>query len=108
MRPLSASTSAPSLLALLLISVSAVLGDVVFTSPAPGASVAGGSTFTVTWKDSGVAPLITDLLSYNLLLYSGSNAAPQPLFSLKTGTFAEGNSITVTVPIASGGPGVNV
>jgi hypothetical protein len=79
-----------------------------FTVPAAGASVPGGTAFTVTWKDSGDAPSISDLSAYQLFLYSGSNASPQQLYTLSTGkTFTSGNSISVKVPLTIGGPTVN-
>jgi hypothetical protein len=76
--------------------------DVEFTVPAAGAKVPGGTAFTVTWKDSGDAPALADLSAYQLLLYSGSNAAPQQLYSLSTGSFTSGNTLTVTVPVGTG------
>lgn len=98
-----------SLFALLLSSIPTSLCDVVFTSPAPGAAVAGGTSFAVSWKESGVAPLITDFLSYELLLFSGGNAAPFQLYGLTTapGSFATGNTATVNVPVGVGGTGTN-
>lgn len=97
-----------TLCTLLLSSLPASLCDVVFTSPAPGAQVVGGSTFTVSWKDSGVAPLLTDLLTYQLFLFSGGNAAPFQLYNLLPATsFAAGNTATVTVPATIGGTGTN-
>ena len=83
------------------------LADVAFTIPAAGATIPGGTAFTVTWKDSGAAPSLSDLSAYQLFLYSGSNAVPQQLFSLSTGSFATGNTLTVTVPAGTGGSGVN-
>lgn len=80
--------------------------DVEFTVPAAGASIAGGTAFTVTWKDSGSAPSISDLTSYQLFLEAGSNAAPQQLYALATnGLFSAGNTISVTVPAGTGGNG---
>ena len=87
---------------------SLISADVEFTAPAAGASIRGGSTFTVSWKDSGDAPSISDLTSYQLFLFSGSNAAPFQLTLLEDATFAAGNSITATVPATLGGSGTNV
>jgi Ser-Thr-rich glycosyl-phosphatidyl-inositol-anchored membrane family len=85
-----------------------VFADVEFTVPAAGASIAGGTAFTVTWTDSGSAPSISDLTSYQLFLEAGSNTAPQQLYALTTaGLFSAGNTITVTVPIGTGGTGTN-
>lgn len=85
----------------------AALSDVLFTSPAAGASVPGGTVFTISWRDSGTAPALVDLTAYQLFLYSGSNAAPQQLFALSNAAFSAGNSITVTVPVGTGGTGAN-
>jgi hypothetical protein len=81
--------------------------DVKFTVPAPGASVPGGAAFTVTWVDSGDAPSISDLTTYQLFLYSGSNAAPQQLYSITTAVFNAGNTLSVTVPVGIGGESTN-
>ncbi len=91
--------------ALLFLAATApvALADVKFTVPAAGASVPGGTAFTVTWVDSGDAPSISDLTAYQLLLYTGSNSAPQQLYSLATASFSGGNSATVTVPVGIGG-----
>jgi len=83
------------------------VADVKFTSPAAAASIPGGTTFPVKWADSGEAPSLTDLSSYTLFLFSGSNAAPVQLYQLSTGTFAAGNTVSVTVPLSIGGPGIN-
>lgn len=90
-------------LVFLLATVPSVLADVKFTSPAAGASVQGGTTFTVTWTDSGTAPSLSDLTAYQLFLFSGSNAQPQQLTLLKNAAFATGNTVTVTVPVGIGG-----
>ena len=60
-------------LTLLLASAPLVFGDVKFTIPAAGASIAGGGTISVGWTDSGTAPSITDLSSYQLFLCAGGN-----------------------------------
>jgi hypothetical protein len=86
------------------------LADVEFTVPAAGASVAGGTAFTVTWTDSGTAPSISDLTAYQLFLESGSNTDPQQLYQFALtngGLFSAGSTITVTVPVGTGGTGTN-
>lgn len=55
---------------LLLLGV--VKGDVEFTVPAPGADVPVG-TIAVQWKESGIAPPITSLGAYSLILMTGGN-----------------------------------
>lgn len=87
--------------------VPAALAYPEITVPAAGASVPGGTAFTVTWKDSGDAPSISDLSAYQILLYSGSNTAPQQLYSLSTGSFTTGSTVTVTVPVGTGGSTTN-
>lgn len=95
----------PGLFVVLLPLVSA---DVKFTTPVAGASVVGGTAFTVTWADSGSAPALADLTSYTLFLFSGSNAVPAQLYQLSASTFAAaGTSVSVTVPVATGGSGTN-
>lgn len=84
--------------------------DVEFTVPAAGASVPGGTAFTVTWQDSGVAPSISDLTAYQLFLESGSNTAPQQLYQFTLangGVFSAGSTVTVTVPTDTGGSTTN-
>ncbi len=67
----------PSLLCVVVVSLSRfVLGDIEFTKPAGGASVTGGSTLSIEWKDSGDAPSIADLQSYTLFLCAGGNENP--------------------------------
>lgn len=73
-----------------------------------GASVAGGTAFTVTWTDSGDSPSISDLTAFQLLLYTGSNSSPVQLTSVTTSTFdASGDSISVTIPVTVGGETTN-
>ncbi|KAG0647489.1 Cell wall synthesis KRE9 [Hyphodiscus hymeniophilus] len=96
MRPSSALTFLAAI-------VPSALAYPEFTIPAPGATVPGGTAFTVTWKDSGDAPALADLSAYQLLLYTGSNTAPQQLYSVDTGSFTSGNTLTVTVPVGTGG-----
>lgn len=47
--------------------------DIEFTSPSAGATVSGGSTIKVQWKDSGISPALKDLQSYQLFLCAGGN-----------------------------------
>lgn len=58
-------------------------GDVSFTIPSTaGDSFPGGSPFTVQWADSGAPPSISDLTTYQLALYTGSNAVPVRITSI--------------------------
>jgi hypothetical protein len=88
-------------------SASLVWADVKFSLPEAGASIAGGTAFTVTWADSGDAPSLSDLSTYTLFLFSGSNAAPAQLYQLGASTLAAGNTVSVTVPVGIGGTGTN-
>ena len=49
------------------------LGDIEFTNPTAGATLTGGFPVDVHWADSGDAPSIADLTSYQLLICAGSN-----------------------------------
>ncbi|CZT53278.1 related to KRE9 Cell wall synthesis protein [Rhynchosporium secalis] len=93
---------------LLLAHVSLVSADVKFIAPAAGASIVGGTAFTVAWAETGDAPALADLSSYTLFLFSGSNTAPTQLYQLSASTFAAaGKSVSVTVPVNTGGVGTN-
>lgn len=47
--------------------------DVEFTKPKGGAKLTGGGTLDIEWKDSGEAPAIGDLTTYDLFLMAGGN-----------------------------------
>lgn len=64
-------------LALLATLAPLAFADVEFTGPAAGDTITVGvqsATITIKWKDSGSAPPITDLVSYDLFLCAGGNA----------------------------------
>ena len=68
--------------------------DVEFTSPAAGVTVSG-PTISIQWQDSGSSPPISDLVSYQLFLCAGGNAATdfiQLATLVPTGKFTDGNS----------------
>lgn len=50
-----------------------VHADVKFTSPAGGETFSGGGSIKAAWTDSGVAPSIADLTTYQLFLCAGGN-----------------------------------
>jgi hypothetical protein len=50
-----------------------VLADIKFTSPAGGETFTGGGSIQVKWTDSGDAPSLSDLSTYQLLLCAGGN-----------------------------------
>ncbi|TVY92983.1 Cell wall synthesis protein [Lachnellula willkommii] len=80
----------------------------VFSSPAAAASVPGGTSFTVEWKDDGSAPALADLSTYQLFLYSGSGTSPTQLYAAASnGVYTTGNSVAVTVPVGVGGSTTN-
>ena len=63
------------LLTLLAAVAPYAFADVEFTSPSAGASAVGGELLQIAWKDSGTAPPITQLQSYQLFLCAGGNDA---------------------------------
>ncbi|KAI9773576.1 MAG: hypothetical protein M1840_006850 [Geoglossum simile] len=88
----------PRLIILLnAIVIPAVVADVRFTTPSPGASVTGGTTLVVEWEDSGVAPELADLATFQLFLCAGSNDNPIQLASLSQGSFAGGSTASGTL-----------
>ncbi|KAI9811664.1 MAG: hypothetical protein M1826_003116 [Phylliscum demangeonii] len=92
-----------SALLLLLLTPLRVLGDVEFTGPVAGASLPGGGVVQVSWKDSGNAPSIADLKSFQLFLCAGGNDNPIQLLSLMDpGAFSMGNVVAGAVPVALG------
>ncbi|POS86084.1 hypothetical protein EPUL_001579 [Erysiphe pulchra] len=92
---------------LFVLTLRLVYGYPQITNPEAGASISGGSTFTVTWEESGDPPLIDDLNSYELFVYTGTDASPQQLYSIKNGAFITGNSVSVTIPVGTGGSMTN-
>ena len=110
------------------------LADVEFTSPAAGATVTGGSTLDVEWKDSGTSPPISSFSTYQLFLCAGGNDAGSfvstqnactqirlglvvqqltfqsqlPLVPLSTnGEYSAGNTAAGTVQVGIGAPTKN-
>ncbi|KAI9883297.1 MAG: hypothetical protein M1823_004940 [Watsoniomyces obsoletus] len=88
---------------LLLSFASWTLADVEFIRPSAGASVAGGSTFEIEWRDSGEAPSISDLTTYRLFLCTGGNDNPIELVTLQHhGKFSKGNKFSGSVKASMG------
>ncbi|KAI9832692.1 MAG: hypothetical protein M1819_004278 [Sarea resinae] len=86
-----------------------VFADVKFTTPAAGAVLSPG-TLDIKWKDSGDAPSISDLKSYQLFLCAGGNEEGQytQLSALQTqGEFSSGNAASGTVAAGLGGSTTN-
>lgn len=82
-----------------------VHADVEFITPKPGATLKGGGAIEIEWKDSGEAPAISDLQTYQLFLCAGGNDADSmiQLTAITTaGTFAVGNKAQGTVGIGIG------
>jgi hypothetical protein len=69
------------------------VADISFTSPADGTSITAGG-IDVQWKDSGTAPALSDLISYQLFLCAGGDDA-STIVQLATlvvdGLFTNGN-----------------
>ena len=55
------------------LAITVAHADISFTSPAAGATVVAGSTFSILWKDSGTSPPLTDLAGYAIFLMVGGN-----------------------------------
>lgn len=86
------------------------IADVKFTSPSGGATVAGGKTVEVKWKDSGDDPPLDDLETYQLFLCAGGNEQDtyiQLTALAEKGKFSTGNSASGTVSANIGGPDKN-
>lgn len=62
-----------NLLVLLTSAAPFAFADVKFTTPAPAAQLTAGSALSVGWIDSGSAPSVSDLASYQLFLCAGGN-----------------------------------
>lgn len=79
-----------------------------FSAPAAGASETAGTAFTITWADNGDAPSISDLASYQLDLYAGSNTASYSVVNIKpAGTAFSSASVTATIAKGVGGSQTN-
>lgn len=75
-----------------------------FSAPAAGDEETGGSSITITWADNGEAPSISDLASYQLDLYAGSNTAYSSVVNVKpAGTTFSASSVTATIAKTVGG-----
>lgn len=94
-----------SLLLPLLLSLPSTLAEPLLTLPEAGASLPAGP-ITITWTDGGHAPSISDLNTYQLLLFTGSNNSPYKLADLKTGSFSDGDTVSATISPGSGGSGL--
>ncbi|KAF2469640.1 beta-1,6-glucan boisynthesis protein-like protein [Lindgomyces ingoldianus] len=90
----------------LFTALNLVAADVQFTSPKAGDTLTGGTAIVVEWKDSGDAPSISDLTTYQLFLCAGGNdeASIVQLVAITTsGTFTvTGNKATGTVGLGIG------
>lgn len=90
------------LVVLMLALAPAVFADVELTSPASGASLAGGAV-TLEWKDSGALPTLAAISVADIILCTGTDAAPQLLDTL-AGSVPMGTttSLAVTIPLTIG------
>ncbi len=60
-------------LARLVLAAPSVLGFLQITSPAAGDALEGGKLISITWRDSGDDPPVSNLDSYSLYLHAGGN-----------------------------------
>lgn len=83
----------------LLIQV--VTADVSFVSPSASSSYAGGSSISISWQDSGNAPLLSQLTNYVINLCAGGNDAGSFQCTLGVvkagGAFSDGDATTGTI-----------
>ncbi|QDS69771.1 hypothetical protein FKW77_010287 [Venturia effusa] len=98
MRPVTLSVLLSAILPL-------VHADVKFTSPAGGETFTGGGSIKAAWTDSGNAPSISDLSTYQLFLCAGGND-PGTFIQLASitekGLFSNGNTAEGTVAAGVG------
>ncbi|KAE9971081.1 hypothetical protein EG328_003769 [Venturia inaequalis] len=95
-----------AVLSVLLTSIlPSVHADVKFTSPAGGETFTGGASIKAAWTDSGAAPSISDLTTYQLFLCAGGND-PNTFIQLASitekGLFANGNTAEGIVGVGVG------
>lgn len=60
-------------LILLAVLVISAIADVEFLTPAAGSTVAGATTLSVSWKESGVKPPLTSFTTYTMFLVAGGD-----------------------------------
>ncbi|OCL14200.1 beta-1,6-glucan boisynthesis protein-like protein [Glonium stellatum] len=93
------------LLALLAAITPFAIADIEFTTPTAGAKLTGGGSINIAWKDSGNAPSISDLMTYQLFLCAGGNddgTFIQLTSITQSGTFANGNKAVGTISAGVG------
>jgi len=74
--------------------------DIQFTSPAAGAALPVGVPLTISWTDTGIAPLISQLSSYQLYLCAGGNDATTIIQLAQipsSGQFSYGNQLVASI-----------
>jgi hypothetical protein len=82
-----------------------VAADVLVTYPAGGEVLSGFEEYTITWTESNMVPVISDLDSYIIFLHAGTNEnyvcthSPGDLFSP-----SDKHKNTIS-PLAAGSPG---
>ena len=97
-------------LSLLVALGQVVLADVKITTPAPGTSIPGGGAISIAWTDSGTAPPLSDLTTYQLFLVAGGQDDPSQMVvgTPVSGTYAAtGSQAQMTVSIAAAGSKTN-
>ncbi|RMD42012.1 hypothetical protein DV735_g3103, partial [Chaetothyriales sp. CBS 134920] len=78
--------------------------DVEFLTPAAGSSQSS-LKLSITWKESGTAPAITEFTAYQMYLCAGGNDADEYVDLTElvaAGDFSDGNSATATVTTGLG------
>jgi len=75
--------------ALLTSFASLALADVAFVTPAAGVALPVGP-ITITFKDSGIAPALSTLQSYQLFLMAGGNTAANSVCTMTRDAYEYG------------------
>jgi hypothetical protein len=64
------------IVSLWLVKLQTVAGGVIITSPTAGDVLSGSGGWNITWAETNGGPLISDLLDYTIILYTGNNSNP--------------------------------
>ena len=82
------------------MSLAVTQADIQFTSPSAAVLLPVGVPFTISWIDTGISPLISQLSSYQLYLCAGGND-PTTMIQLaqipSPGQFSYGNQLVISI-----------
>jgi hypothetical protein len=75
------------IVSLWLVKLQTVAGNVIITSPTAGDVLTGNGSWNITWTETTAGPLISDLLDYTIILYTGNNSNPVSVEPYPTPSF---------------------